>query len=69
MKKETNMKPEAALAQTAETTPPAAFKCPKCMMGATCSDCDAYDYTRGFCDYHRTTTTGSTWACPAYYGR
>lgn len=70
MKKETTMMQEAAPAKKAETMNPATFKCPNCMMGgATCSDCSSFDFTQDYCDYHRTPTTGNTWACPAYYTR
>lgn len=68
MKKEIHMNIQQAT--PADKTPVQEFRCPKCMMGgATCSDCDAFNFTNSYCDYHNTYTTGNTWACPAYYDR
>lgn len=73
MKKETNMKPEAALAQTAETAAPAAFKCPNCMMADTCGrNCphwegDSDGSGKGWCGVHGGWTDYTKWCCPWYY--
>ena len=66
MKKETNMKPEAALAQTAETTTPAAFKCPNCMMADRCVQCNCLG-SDGWCHEHGGWSDPQDLCCDWYY--
>ena len=52
-------------AQAGEAAP-ASFRCPNCMMGATCGDCPKHD-SDGYCRVHGGYTDDDKWACPWYY--
>lgn len=51
----------------AEEATSAGFRCPNCMMGATCSDCRRHDPVDGYCREFGGYTDDDKWACPWYY--
>ena len=58
-----NAAPVAAQTEEAAATP---FRCPCCMMGATCGDCPKHE-SNGRCGVYGGYTDDDKWACPWYY--
>lgn len=66
MKKQHPFENTTPVSAQAEKAAPAAFRCPNCMMAATCSDCSQFG-SDGRCNEHGGFTDPNKWACPWYY--
>jgi hypothetical protein len=56
-------------AETTEVKAPEAaetFRCPNCVMGATCNDCSMYS-SSGYCRKYGGYSDPDHWACSWYY--